>query len=276
MGLILFGLFGSLWWTKIHDSPRRVFADMLVNNLSTTSVTRSSAAEGPQSYDRVEQLSFTPFASNRSYVKLSQEAEGAKTSVQTETIGTRSEDYSRHLKIDISQQEGAPSRNFNSVEGVWSKTSLEDGQPQYLSQSLQGLLPFANLNAAKRTEIIQLINEQKVYTINYASTKPKRINGKSAIDYSVSVDPAKYIALLNALNKAIGVDLGDINPEDYKDQPPISINVVVDKRSRQVLEVVYGQQKETYSGYGLTSPIEIPEKTISVQELQQRIQSVGQ
>lgn len=273
IGLIFFGLFGSLWWTKVHDSPRRVFADMLVNNLSTAGVTRTSSAKGVQNYERVERLSFTPTISNHSYIKISEESEAGKTTVQTETIGTKDNDYSRHLKIDVSQQEGAAPRSFKSVEGVWAKSSLINGQPQYLAQSLQSLVPFANLNAGQRKAILKLIQDKKVYTVNYASTKPKRINGKSAIDFSVSVDPVQYIALLQALNKAVGMDVGDINPDDYKDQPAISLNVLVDKFSRQVLEVTYGQQKEIYTGYGISMPISIPKKTITVEELQQRIQS---
>lgn len=275
ISLILVALFGSLWWTKVHDSPRRVFADMLVNNLSTASVTRSSTSAGQQALDRVEQLSFTPSATTRSFVKVSDQSEEGKTSVQTETVGTQSNDYSRYLKIDVTPEAGVAPRNFSSVENIWAKSSLSEGQPQYLSQSLQGLIPFANLSATKRQEIIKLIQDKKVYTVNYASSKPKRINGKTAIDFSVSVDPVQYITLLMALNKAVGVEqTEDLNPQDYKEQPPISLNVVVDKLSRQVIEVTFGQQKETYSAYGLAGPISIPEKTISVQELQEKIQSV--
>ena len=47
-GLILFVVFGGLWWTKIYNNPRRVFEGMLNNNLSTLSVTRTSTSSGQQ------------------------------------------------------------------------------------------------------------------------------------------------------------------------------------------------------------------------------------
>ncbi len=272
IGLVLLALFGSLWWTKVHDSPRNVFADMLANNLSTASVTRSSSSTGQQGFERVEQLSFTPTATTRSYVKVSQESEQGKTTVKTETIGTITNDYSRYLNIDVAPSGGQAAPNYRSVENIWAKSSLVEGQPQYLSQSMQGLIPFANLNASKRQEIIKLIQDKKIYKVNYASSKPKRLNGKSAIDFSVSVDPVQYIELLKALNKAVGVDVQGLNSDEYKGQPPISLSVVVDKLSRHVLQVTYGQQKEVFSAYGLTQPITIPEQTVSVQELQQKIQ----
>lgn len=275
LGLLLIGLFSGLWWNRVYNSPRRVFDGMLANNLTTTSVTRRSTATGQQGLDRIEQLSFVAPLATRSYVKITQPSTSGETSVQTETIGTQQSDFSRYLKIEVAQADGQKPKSYASVEGIWAQSSLADGQPQYLVQAVQGLMPFANLNAAQRQKILKLIEDNKIYTVNYASSKPKRLNGKSAIDFSVSVNPSQYIVMLQELSKMIGLGKIDgLNAEDYKNQPPINLSVVVDKLSRQIIEITYGQQKETYSDYGLSRAIETPEKTIPAEELQQKIQAV--
>lgn len=275
LGLLLIGLFSGLWWNRVYNSPRRVFDGMLANNLTTTSVTRRSTATGQQGLDRIEQLSFVAPLATRSYVKITQPSTSGETSVQTETIGTQQSDFSRYLKIEVAQADGQKPKSYASVEGIWAQSSLADGQPQYLVQAVQGLMPFANLNAAQRQKILKLIEDKKIYTVNYASSKPKQLNGKSAIDFSVSVNPSQYIVMLQELSKMIGLGKIDgLNAEDYKNQPPINLSVVVDKLSRQIIEITYGQQKETYSDYGLSRAIETPEKTIPAEELQQKIQAV--
>jgi hypothetical protein len=243
---------------------------MLQNNLSTPSVTRVSEASDQVGLERIEQLSFVPPIASRTYVKLTQKTEQGQAAVQTETIGTQDSDYSKYLKIDVT---GTSATKYKTIEGIWGKSGLTDGQ-QYLSQSMQGLIPFANLNAADRAKVMDVINQKQVYKVNYASTKPTHMNGKSAISFSVNVEPANYIAMMKVLAKLSGVqDLTTVNEADYKDQPAINLSIIVDKQSRQVMQVTYGQQKETYSAYGLNQPVTIPDKTIPFSDLQQKIQA---
>lgn len=264
-------VFGGLWWKHVHDSPRRVFAGMLRSTLSTRSVTRSTTNIGQEGYERIEQLSFAAPVAARTYIQLQQTTAQGRTTVKSETIGTTDADYSRYLSIDV---QGGDNTKFKPVIKVWGKADAATGQPQYLLQSIQGLLPFANLTPASLEVFVKKIQDTNVYSVNYASTKPKKVGNKSAIDFSVTVKPAAYVALLNELAKQSGIssDLG-LNPNDYKDQPDININIVVDKLSRQVLEVTYGTQKESYSSYGISAAVALPEQTIPFSELQQRIQA---
>ena len=274
IGLILFVVFGGLWWTKIYNSPRRVFEGMLNNNLSTLSVTRTSTSSGQQGFERIEQHNFSQPTATRTYIKLVQASESGQATVETETIGTQTADYSKYLKIDVGGKASSNSP-YKAVEGIWGKSSLADGEPQYLSQAMQGLVPFANLSSSDRARVINLINTKGVYKVNYASTKPKKINGKSAIDFSVSVSPEKYIDMLKEIAKSLGVSgFEALDSSQYKGQPDVNISIIVDKLSRQVIEVNYGQQKEVYSAYGVNQPVELPEKTIPFSDLQQKIQAV--
>lgn len=273
VAVALVGIFGNLWFTRIYNSPKRVFDAMLRNNFSTSSVTRSSSTVGQEGLERVEQLSFVPPVASRTYITLSQPSEAGTTTVESETIGTRNADYSQYLRINVAgNQQG---NKYAAVQNVWSRSSVADGQPQYLAQATQGLIPFGNLNASQRDQIVRLINDKKVFTVNYASTKPQKVGKKSALNFSVAVNTSAYVEMLKVLNKMTGTgDVLDLNAEDYKDQPPVTINVVVDKLTRQVLEATYGQQKEVYSAYGLAQAVDVPEKTIPFSELQQRIQTV--
>lgn len=274
IGIILFAIFGELWWSRIYNSPRRVFEGMLRNNLSTLSVTRTSTSSAQKGFERIEQLNFSPPIATRTYIKLVQPSQSGQATVETETIGTQSSDYSKYLKINVGDKASNPPA-YKAIEGLWGRSSLSDGEPQYLSQAMQGLVPFANLSAADRTRVVNLINSKGVYKVNYASTKPKKINGKSAIDFSVSVNPAKYIEMLKEIGKSVGLNgFATLDAEQYKDQPNVNISIVVDKLSRQVIEVDYGQQKEAYSAYGINRAVELPEKTIPFSDLQQKIQAV--
>src|SRR5690348_9287859 len=40
-GVLLYVVFGLLWWFQIYMGPQKTFEDMLVNNLTTTSVTKN-------------------------------------------------------------------------------------------------------------------------------------------------------------------------------------------------------------------------------------------
>ena len=272
IAVVLVIVFGGLWWRHVHDSPRRVFEGMLKNILTTRSVTRSTTSVGQQGYERIEQLSFAQPVAARTLIQLQQSSQQGQTTVTSETIGTNQADYSRYVSIDV---KGGDNTKYKPIINVWGKSDVTTGQLQYLAGSTQGLLPFANLSPKVQTDFYHKIIDKKIYTVNYASTKPKKVGNKSAIDFSVTVKPAAYVSLLTELAKQNGIaqDLG-LNPDDYKDQPDISLSIVVDKLSRQVLEVTYGTQKEVYSAYGVSAAIQTPETTIPFTELQQRIQAV--
>lgn len=275
LAVVLIVVFAGLWWTKVYTSPHRVFDGMLANNLSTVSVTRESSIQGNSSYNKIEQLNFSAPRGVQTLVTLAEPAEGGVNKVITETIGTIDADYSRYLSISTQTKNAAGQKlDYSKVVNIWGKSEPGDGQPQYFSQSVLGLVPFANLTAEQRSNLINQLTTNKVYDVDYSNVKPKEINGKSALEFPVLVKPYEYVKSIMSLTKTIGIDMSGLDAEQYKGQPPISITITIDKRSRQVIKIVYGQQVETYSGYGLSQSINVPDKTIPASQLKQKVQEV--
>lgn len=272
---IIFAVAGVTWWKNVYNAPRRVFEGMLRTNLTTAGVTRSTLSEDSSStIQKTEQLSFVPSMASRTVAVIKQGADDNKTHVISETIGTREADYSRYVKIETSQQgaDGKP-LDYSPVLNIWGQTS----DPQAYSQTVLGLVPFAPLRPGDVPEILKAFEDKKVYDIDYSKTEPKRINGKSALVFTVKINTGAYVEVLKMISEKSGFsDFAGLNPEDYKDNAPISVKLTVDKLSRQLLEADYvdSSQKETYSAYGLVTPIAIPEKTEPIETLQQKVQEI--
>jgi len=279
VAIVIFAVSGSLWWKQVYNSPQRVFESMLVNNLSTQGVSRSSVSTNQGTpVDKTEQVSFVPDIATRSIVAVNQKnPDGGSNKVLTESIGTLSADYNRYISIDTAQKNAAGKPlDYSAVENIWGKADAQQGQPQYFSQSLLSLVPFANLSPSNRQKVLQAMTDKKAYDIQYDKVKPLRINGKSALVYPIKVNAEGYVGVLKMIAKNTGLgDLPGLNPASYKGQPPIEISITVDKLSRQVIEVDYGSsQKETYSAYGLSTPIKLPSKSIPASELQKKVQEI--
>jgi hypothetical protein len=278
LALSIFVFSGLLWWKNIYNNPRRVFETMIVNNLQTQSYSKSSSQDtnGNKS-EKVEQISFVPDIAARSVETVTQSGPADKSTVKTEIIGTLKDDYVRYVSIQTNEKnkDGKP-LDYSSVENVWGKTDSKEQPPQYLSQSILNLVPFANLNSENRSKALSTFYDKKAYEVDYSKVKPLKINGKSALVYPVKINASGYINVLKVIASSSGLgNLPSLDPESYKDQPPIEIEIVVDKLSRRVIQVKPGQNiVENYSSYGLSIPIQIPKDFKPASELQKKIQEI--
>lgn len=279
VAIVIMTIVSIAWWNSIYLRPRNVFEDMLKNNLATKSITKmTNNSDGNSTLEKTDQLSFVPQVASQSVLDITQPGPAGETNVVTESIGTLQADYSKYLKIDTSEK-GANGKqlDYTSVLNIWGKSSAQSGQPQNLQQSVLGLVPFANIRPEERQKIITMLINDQAYKVDYSKVEPKELDGYSALVFPVSIDSAKYLATLIELSKIGGyADLKGLDPAQYKDNPPIEVKMIVDKRSRKLLEVDFAgtDQKETYASYGLSMPIQVPENTIPIQELQQKIQDV--
>lgn len=272
---ILFVVFSFLWVQKIYNGPQRVFWGMIQNNLRTNGVTKRSVNDqGGQKVDQYTQVSFVDPIASHSYVDLSQGSGENSTAVKSETIGTKNADYSRYISIKTNQktQDGKP-YDFNNVQGVWGKTE-QLAPTQYYRQAALGLLTFANLDRDSAVAITNKLRDQQILSVDFSKSKKETINGKSVWTYAVKLDIAKYITLLKANAKKLPVgNIDELDPEQYKSSPPAEIKISVGIFSRQIVQTETADgQKEEYLAYGLKTPVALPEKTIPISELQQRLQ----
>lgn len=272
---IIFTVASIAWWKNVYNAPRRVFEGMLQTNLTTKGVTRSTLSEDTSStIQKTEQLSFVPSMASRTVAVIKQGEGDDKTHVISETIGTSEADYSRYVKIETNQKgvEDKP-LDYSSVLNVWGQSSA----PQAYSQTVLGLVPFAPLQSNDVNEVLKAFEDKKVYDVDYSKVEPKRLDGKSALVFTVRINTGAYVEVLKMIAQKSGFsDFAGLNPEDYKDNAPITVKLTIDKMSRQLLEADYvdSGQKETYSAYGLVTPIAVPEKTEPIETLQQKIQEI--
>lgn len=284
-GIIILAIGGWLWWQNIYSTPQRVFWATINNNLATTGITKHVPPSGQDSgttTDQYTRLSFGAQNMVRSVNILTQDNGTSKSTVKTETIGTPDSDFARYLSIQTDQKnaEGKP-LDFTKIQGIWGKSADaalgQSASASYFRQAVLGLVPFAYLDSATRSEVLTYMQTNSVYKIDFSKTQKTNQNGKSVYIYTVNIMPKAYASFLVELNKKLGLGtLDGIDPSSYDSTPPIKTQFTIDKNARQLASVKYSSnsQEEDYSGYGLNTPFALPTQTIPITELQNRIQSI--
>lgn len=288
VAIAVFALGIWLWWDRVYTSPQQVFKGMLGNSLSMSSVTRrvqqDNVFQGRQ--DEIAQLVFGP--QNAVHVKsmvVQSDTNGEENRVVTESIGTLNDDFARYLSIKTSQKgESGKDLDFSKIQNVWAKSDQpQSGQftnARYFRQSLQGIVLFGNLPPAERAKLVERIMREEIYKTDFNKAELKFENGRQRYIYEVVIQPDKYVGLLNAYNEAVGLGgESNVDPEAYKNTPPVSLKLTVDVLSRQLVQITYANdeqtgRRETYSGHNGRYPVELPGQTISFSELQKRVEEV--
>ena len=275
---------GYLWWKNVAMSPNNVFWGMIDNNLSTASITRHIVqTSSDKSIDQYIREQFGSVNATQGNVALSQIDSTGKSIINSQTIGTPTNDYSRYVGITTPKKTAkGQTLNTSSVLGIWGKSSdVKAGQTpnaQYFQQSVLTLVPYGNFTLAQRQNLVEQIHNKNVYEFTASDVKSSTVNGRPAYVYSVNINPSAYIELMLVYAKELG--LGDIglDPANYADSPALNTEITVDKMSKQVLQVSYPStgQAEKVVDQNLEQPISVPENTIPIAELQDRVNKITQ
>jgi hypothetical protein len=271
-----------VWWHFVYLSPSRVFWGAMQNNLRTASVTKHlTDTQSGQKLDQYIRLQLGGTNATQWLVDLKQ----SNSHVLTESIGTPTDGYVRYLKATTNQShaDGSP-YDFGNILGVWAKA---DGQSsdtlrQLFSQSVLDLgtvpaPPIGNLTPTEQQNIFDFMRAQQVYTPTYSSMKRETRDGRSVYVYDVQVQLMPYVRMMQAFAKNLSLhDLDQSNPAAFQNSDPVKLRFVIDAAAHELREISYPSNNytQTYSGFGLTKPIEIPTKTITVTTLQQRLQKL--
>lgn len=266
-----------IFWVKVYDNSTKVFNGMLERSLTTSSfskaVTQQSSGEIIKQYVTLEMGSY-----NRSRTIINVE-QGSDNIVQTESIGTPSSDYARYREVKTSQigANGKPI-SFNSVIGIWGKSSPQNGQTTtgtLFNQSILNVVPIANLTAAQREQIMHMISSTHVYQIvgspkkNPASDRPQYI-------YDLKVNTPAFINMIRQFGDDVGLSqLGNVDGSSFTSSVA-EFHVTVDVLSRQLIsdnEVGSGRT-ENFSGYGANTNISIPTNSIPISQLEAKLQTI--
>jgi hypothetical protein len=283
LACLIFVVSGGVWLYHIHNDPRRVFEGMVVNNLRTTGVVdHIEQTNQGQKLDQVVQFVTGPLYTAQSQTTITQGLDNPDI-VKTESIGTPYLDFVRYLDIQTAQKglNGKP-LDFSKVMNIWGKDSTgQDNQQttgQLYSQSVLGVVPYANLSAADRKQVVELIKEQNIYQVDYKGVKKTKENGRPSYVYMVTIRPEAYVGMLKRVAHSMNLtQLEGVDPSAYAHSDPISFTFHVDVWSRQLTQVEYegGTRKETLSSFGLQRPVtNLPTQTIPVDELQTRLQTI--
>jgi hypothetical protein len=280
--VLLVVISGLVWWYFVHLSPSRVFWGAMENNLRVPSVTKHvTASQGGQNLDQYIRLQLGSTNAADWLVTLKQQ----NSTVVTESVGTPTTGYVRYIKAATSQkhQDGS-AYNFNNVLNVWAKAdnASTDSLSQLFSQTILDISkvpapPIGNLPPEYQQNLLDFMHDQSVFAPDYTHMKRETLDGRSVYVYDVKVSLMPYARMMQAFAHDTGLkDLDNLDPTQFRSAEPVKLRFVIDAAGHQLREITSEDQafKQTYDSYGLTNPIEIPRSTISVTELQKRLQSL--
>lgn len=282
LAFVVFVVGAWAWWHSVRSNPKRVFEAMLVNSLKIRGVTdHVQQSSDNQHLNQIVELMSSPANTVHAQTTLSQDGDNA-ASVITETIGTPFTDFVRYTDISTSQKDASgKSLDFSKVKGIWGKTSSVEGSDQttgqLYNQMVLSVVPLTNLPAAQRKDLIHKIKTQDVYSPDYTNVKRDIKNGRPEYTYTVTVKPQPYISMLKLLGRDVGLtQLENVDPASYSNAAPLEFKLTVDVWTRQLTSIAYssGDRSEKLSSFGLERFVKAPTDSISIDELQTRIQSL--
>lgn len=274
--IILLGVSGWLWWSRILMNPDRALSDAIATSLNTRSIVKTvdQSSQGG-GIKQVSYLSFYPPVANaQTKTVLTQGIGSNALSVTTETIGTPDADFVRYTAVKGA--ETLPNADkLNGLLGTWAKReqNLEKGDRlTFLNETLFGIVPFGYLDDGQRDQLMASIDQKDIY--KYKKVERVMENNRPVYVYDISLNPQDLVSILREYVTLSGVgDPNQLDPSQYQGLGRINIKLTVDILSRQVTKVEYGTGRvESYSGQNLYKPIDIPANPIPIDELQKRLQ----
>jgi hypothetical protein len=285
-GAVVVVLLAALWWWQVYLSPTKVFWGMVDSSLATKSVVLETSQSNGQ--DSIKETVHMDLGTANRVHSLTELQQGT-TKVKTEIVGTRDADYTRYIQVhsDKKNADGKPA-DVSHVLHVWSKsdgqqqTQTQASGHQSFSQAVLGVglplgsipVPIGGLDADQQKALGTKIRQENVYEPSLGSVKKSFKNGHLQYTFDVKVQTIPYVRMMQLFAKDIGLhELDGVDPNTYQSTQPISMKLVVDAASRQLVRVDTGDQgyNQTYTGYGLPVQVTPPASFISAAELQKRL-----
>lgn len=277
-GTLLLALSFWLWWHYQYLNPQNVFWGAVNNNLIINGVTKQTKSVGSsESLDQYEQISLGASNTVKSVATITQEGDN-KSTVVTETLGTPKANFARYTKIETNQKtKDGKNPDFSPVLQQWSKSEIDGTSSGMFATAIFDALPFAHFNAQQRKQVIGDMKQQKVYDIDFTKVGKERKNGRLYYIYDTKIAGEKYIALLKQVDSMMGLNqLKALDPTQYEGGAPVQLKITVDAIAHQVSSLTYveNNRTSTYSGWGVQQNFLSPDKTISQDELQAKLNGI--
>lgn len=284
--LVLIGT-GVFWYKFVFTNSRNVFWGAVNNSLSINGYTAElDQTQGNQTLHQLVQLDATNQLKSRYFTRISQSSGQTSMSVSTETLGTQEANYTRYVSIDTGQTEStdAPA-DYSQVTNLWAKAEnkegneAEGGGSRLTVQAILGpnlgsyLIPFGNISAEQRTDIVAEMKQNNLYKFSEDNVKKEFKNGRMVYTYEIEILPVAYMRAMQQVTSAMGLkEFDNLDPNDYASYQPLKGTVSIDVLSRQVTQTNgEGGYNQRYTSYGLPITQPVPQNTVTESELQQRI-----
>ena len=284
--VLLLSTAGAVWWTRVQTDPERVFWGMLEQSLRTNGVTVQSSQDDFGA-NVTYTLQYSLGGNNLAQSMTRVEQQGTK--LTTEVIGTPDADYTRYVDIETDEtNEAGDPIDVSAIENVWAKTEHTDGTSGLIGQAALGLnlplgalpVPIANLPAEQRESLLDQMRRENIYQVSYDNVSRQRSeDGRLLHVYNAQIQAILYASLMKQFGEYAGLqELVDLDPNTHSGAPPLEVEMTVDVRSRQLVDVRMassgGMYHQTYSGYDIPVQVQRPNDTVSGSELQHRLQEL--
>lgn len=267
--LVLIG--GFLLWAQSHYlQPERTFWATVSNNLSTNGVAKTSQQDSQgANIKTLNRLTFSPSTQVHSFRKITDNSTSPASKLTLETIGTTTADFQRYSHIERTLQNGK-AIDYSAVYPLWILSSTGGRAPQQLGNALLTPFLFGNLPPTERQEIIGVL--KKAYEPHFVKRSSE--NGRRVYTYTVKLSMKPYSEAVNKYGKVLGIKQAQAINIDQ--DISLKLQVEIDAVSRQLVSVKNTGSVapvESYSSYGIANWQKAPQKTSSLQDLQNAIQS---
>lgn len=280
-----------VWLSNLRSNPETVFYRMVENSMRTNSVIKE-ITQSNDSQSLKQTIYFQTGANNfaRAQAVLSQRAGSSQdnneitTKVTTESIGTPYEDYVRYLSIETNQKtpQNKP-LDFTAVIGIWGRAAdsnqdITQTSGELFSQTVLGVVPTGYIEKTNRDSVLDKIRAINVYEVDFSNVERTEIDNRNVYKYRVKMQPKHYVEMLKIYAEAFGLEqLRQVDAQSFGNSPSLEFDFVVDISSGQLLQVHFldSNRTETFSSYGAEVNVEVPDDSVPVEELQRRLQSIG-
>lgn len=282
LSLLLLLVGSYLAYTRLYLTNERRFWMAINNSMSTPSVVKTVETGGTGNKSiKVTRYVYGSQAAQDEVSSVGFKNATSESNVTIETITTPSTQYVRYANIFSTEKTASGGAyNFESLKNVWAKqastTSAEQINEKRLSylQSQVTLVPFGNLTASARQAITAELKAKHAYEVDFINANTQADDSGTFISYSVRVHTKQYVTILRNYFKTAGLgDFPALDPTGYAEGARVNANILVNKKNNMVSGVSFNNQIESYGNYGVLKNVDLPVKTVSIDELQSKLQS---
>lgn len=278
VGIVLVLIISWLWWTAIVTSKQNVFNRMFAQSLQTYGVTKTvNQKDANGTLEERSQAQFGAQNVVEVLTTIKQDSEDNKANVVTRTIGTPTATYISYDQIDVTSN--AKQADFSQLIKKWGVQTKAEGGNAVFAEAVYGVVLFGNVSGQQKAELTAMMRDKQIYTTDFSKTEQMDIDGRLQYVYDVQIATKSYVELLKKYDSMLGMNnFQELNPDDYNDSASINVKMYIDKNAQTLTRLTYedGGREENFSGYGLRRNVDIPEDTISREELEVQLNKVLQ